>query len=150
MAPNEYSVSNSIVVQAPPHDVFEVLADPRKHPIIDGSGTVREGISGPERLQLDSRFGMQMRIVVGYHITNTVVEFEENRLIAWRHTAPARWRYELEPVGEAATRVTETFDYSRMPLPKLVALLGLPKRNQRGIDATLERLKAYVENGEAE
>ncbi|MDA3648745.1 SRPBCC family protein [Saccharopolyspora indica] len=143
MAQNEFSVSSSTVVNAPAEVVFAVLADPRKHSVIDGSGTVQGEISGPERLVLGSRFGMRMRKGIGYRITNTVVEYEENRLIAWRHAMPARWRYELEPEGEA-TRVTETFDYAAM-LPKLVARTGLPAQNLRSIEATLRRLKSHVE-----
>ncbi|RKT81939.1 Polyketide cyclase / dehydrase and lipid transport [Saccharopolyspora antimicrobica] len=144
MAQNEFSVSSSTVVNAPAEAVFAVLADPRKHSVIDGSGTVQGEISGPERLVLGSKFGMRMRRGIGYRITNTVVEYEENRLIAWRHMLPARWRYELEPEGDSATRVTETFDYAAM-LPKLVARTGLPGQNLRSIEATLQRLKSHVE-----
>ncbi|MEV6232459.1 SRPBCC family protein [Saccharopolyspora shandongensis] len=148
MAQNEFSVSSSVVVQAPPEAVFAVLADPRKHSVIDGSGTVQGEMSGPERLVLGSKFGMRMRRGVGYRITNTVVEYEENRLIAWRHMLPGRWRYELEPVGDSATKVTETYDFTAM-LPKLVARTGVPKQNQRSIEATLQRLKDHVEGEQA-
>jgi uncharacterized protein YndB with AHSA1/START domain len=34
-------VSSSIAVDAPPEVVFAILADPRQHPRIDGSGSVR-------------------------------------------------------------------------------------------------------------
>lgn len=148
MAHDDYSVSSSVTVEAKPEAVFDILADPRKHPVIDGSGTVREGIEGPERLQLGSRFGMRMRAGIGYRITNRVVEFEENRRIAWRHLAPFRWRYELEPAGESGTKVTETFDYSHGPLPRLVGKTGMPTRNRRSIEHTLRRLKSYVESGD--
>jgi hypothetical protein len=57
---------------------------------------------------------------------------------------PGRWRYELAPEGDSATRVTETYDYTAM-MPKLVAHNGFPEQNQRSIEATLQRLKAYVE-----
>ncbi|MEV0084407.1 SRPBCC family protein [Saccharopolyspora sp. NPDC050642] len=147
MAQNEFSVSSSVVVQAPPEAVFAVLADPRKHSVIDGSGTVRGEMSGPERLVLGSKFGMRMRKAVAYRVTNTVVEYEENRLIAWRNMLPGRWRYELEPVGDTATKVTETYDFTAM-LPKLTARTGLPKQNLRSIEATLQRLKDHLEDGE--
>ena len=48
---------------------------------------------------------------VPYLTKNTVVEYDEDRLIAWRHLGKHRWRYELEPV-EGGTKVTETFDWS--------------------------------------
>ncbi|MDA3629176.1 SRPBCC family protein [Saccharopolyspora oryzae] len=145
MGQNEFSVSSSVVVNAPAEAVFAVLADPRKHAVIDGSGTVQGEMSGPERLVLGSKFGMRMRRGIGYRITNTVVEYEENRRIAWRHVLPGRWRYELEPAGESATKVTETYDYAAM-LPKLIARTGLPKQNLRSIEATLQRLKSHLED----
>ncbi len=62
-----------------------------------------------------------MRIGVAYSTVSEVVEFEENRRIAWQtySTIPwlARrgggriWRYELEPV-EGCTLVRETWDIS--------------------------------------
>ncbi|MER6992098.1 hypothetical protein ABT337_24790 [Saccharopolyspora hirsuta] len=59
---------------------------------------------------------------------------------------PARWRYELEPEGDSATRVTETFDYAAMS-PELVARTGLPKQDLRSVEATLRRLESHVEDG---
>ncbi|GAA2803323.1 SRPBCC family protein [Saccharopolyspora taberi] len=147
MANSEHFVSSSVIVAATPEAIFEILSDPRKHPLIDGSGTVREGISGPDRLVLGSKFGMRMKIGLGYRIRNTVVEFEPNRLIAWKHFSPHRWRYRLEPV-EGGTRVTETFDYSRMPLPAIIGRSPMATNNLRAIKNTLHRLKSHVEGGE--
>ncbi|GAA4888388.1 SRPBCC family protein [Saccharopolyspora cebuensis] len=149
MVDTSYAVSGSVVVQASPADVFAVLTDPRLHPVIDGSGTVRGQIVGPERLQRGSRFGMRMKLGVGYRISNSVVEYEQDRLVAWKHFAPHRWRYELVE-RDGGTEVTETFDYSRFPLPGVFARTGIPERNRRSIDATLRRLKSYVENGPAD
>lgn len=142
---SERRVTRDIVVDAPPSAVFEVLADPRQHGQFDGSGTVRSAIRGPERLSLGDRFGMSMRLGVPYTISNEVVEFEQDRRIAWRHFGHHRWRYELEPVGEGSTKVTETFDWTTSRAPKVIELLGFPSSNARGIEATLPRLKAYVE-----
>ncbi|MDQ3112536.1 MAG: SRPBCC family protein, partial [Actinomycetota bacterium] len=85
-------------IDAEPAGVFDVLADPAKHPIIDGSGSVREVTSSAPRLALGATFGASMRIGVPYRVTNTVVEFEEDRQIAWRHFTGHRWRYVLTPV----------------------------------------------------
>ncbi|MCD2194110.1 SRPBCC family protein [Actinomycetospora endophytica] len=141
-------VSRDIVVDAPPSAVFAVLADPREHGRFDGSGTVRSAIAGPDRLSRGARFGMSMRLGVPYTINNEVVEFDEDRRIAWRHVGHHRWRYELEPVDEDSTRVTETFDWSTARVPKLLELLRYPATNARGIEATLPRLKAHVEGRE--
>ncbi len=135
------SVSRSAVVPAPPEEVFALLADPRRHAEVDGSGTVRSALRAPERLSLGARFGMRMRLGVPYAITSEVVEFEEDRRIAWRHLGHHVWRYELEEV-DGGTRVTETFDWGPARAPRVLELLGYPARNARSIEQTLERLVA--------
>jgi uncharacterized protein YndB with AHSA1/START domain len=134
---------DSRVIDATPEAIFDVLTDPSLHPVIDGSGTVRGARNGSERLRLGSRFSMNMRIGLPYVIRNTVVEYEENRRIAWAHLGGHRWRYELEPV-EGGTKVTETFDWSTARIPKLIELAGYPRRMEPAITSTLERLDAFV------
>lgn len=141
------TVSASTTIAAPPDVVFAILADPRQHPRIDGSGSVRNVIAGPDRLAKGDRFSVDMKLFgLPYKISNLVVEHEPDRRIAWRHFGGHRWRYELEPTP-GGTRVTETFDYSRYRgLSKaFVEVLGFPERNRRGIEATLERLKDAAE-----
>jgi uncharacterized protein YndB with AHSA1/START domain len=146
MAENVKSVSVERVINAPPEKIFDVLADPSEHPVIDGSGMVKD-TSGqqPARLSLGAKFGMSMRLGVAYAITNTVVEFEEGRRIAWRHIGGHRWRYELEPV-DGATRVRETYDWSTAMLGTrlYIVMTGWPKRAERAMTQTLERLEARV------
>ena len=133
------SVSRTTVVPASPQAVFDLLADPRRHADIDGSGTVKGRLRGPSRLSRGARFGMRMRLGVPYVITNTVVEFEEGRRIAWRHFGRHVWRWELAPVPEG-TRVTETFDWGPSLAPRAIEALGYPARNAQAIEATLARL----------
>ena len=111
-------ISESVEVDAQPAVVFAILADPGQHSRIDGSGSVQQLIKGPERLSKGARFGMDMKLFgMPYKIRNTVVEFEEDRRIAWRHFGGHRWRYVLEPTG-GGTTVTESFDYSQHPLSR--------------------------------
>jgi hypothetical protein len=141
-------ISESVDVDAPPEVVFAILSDPRQHARIDGSGSVRELVKGPDRLGKGATFGMDMKLFgLPYKIRNTVVEYDENRQIAWRHFGGHRWRYVLEPTG-AGTRVTESFDYSRYGLvPRLVVeLAGFPKRNREGIAGTLVKLREVAES----
>ena len=137
--------SASTVVAAPPSAVFAVIADPHRHPELDGSGTLRRAVSGPRRLELGSRFGMRMHWGLPYLVPNVVVEHEPDRLIAWRHPGRHRWRYELEPV-DGGTRVTETFDWSTSPVARLLERLRVPERNLRSIEATLPRLERMVDD----
>jgi uncharacterized protein YndB with AHSA1/START domain len=139
-------VTVSRVIPAPGQKIFNVLADPAQHPVIDGSGMVERPLPGnPERLSLGSKFGMGMRYGTRfpYRIKNTVVEFEEGRKIAWRHFGRHRWRYELEPTDDG-TRVTETFDYSTALSPRVIELLGYPRKHPKGMEETLERLARHV------
>jgi len=142
------SVSRGALVPATPAEVFELLADPRRHSEIDGSGTVKGvlvgPLRGPDRLSLGATFGMRMRLVAPYPIRNTVVEFEEGRRIAWRHLGRHVWRYTLEPVT-GGTRVTETFDWSHALSPKSLELSGFPARNTQAIEATLVRLREHFQ-----
>jgi hypothetical protein len=134
-------VSRTAHVPAPPSAIFDLLADPRRHAEIDGSGMVRGGISGPERLGYGDRFAMRMHLVVPYRITNTVVELSEDRRIAWRHFGRHIWRWSLEPDGDG-TAVTEEFDWSGALSPRALELAGYPARNAAAIEASLARLVA--------
>jgi len=137
------TVSVARVIKASPEDIFDVLADPSRHADFDGSGTVQGSRGESERLKLGSKFGMDMRMVVPYAMASTVVEFEENRLIAWAHFGKHRWRYELEPV-EGGTLVTETFDWSTSIAPWFIELVGYPAKHEVSIEKTLDRLNDLV------
>ncbi len=139
------------VIPAPAERIFDLLADPRRHREFDGSGTLRDAVGGPERLSAGAVFGMDMQVGGPYRMTNTVVEFEEGRRIAWQprpaQAALARviggrvWRYELIPVG-GGTLVRETWDIrsERVPWP-LVLLRAVTRRNMA---KTLERLEEQL------
>jgi polyketide cyclase/dehydrase/lipid transport protein len=136
-----YLISESATVRADAQKLFDIVADPAMHPRIDGSGSVQAvQPNGPERLSLGAKFGMNMKIGAPYKITNTVVEFEEGRRIAWRHFNGHIWRYLFEPDGNDATTVTEQWD-ARPVWNRFVLRLTFGKRNRAGIKATLQRLQ---------
>jgi hypothetical protein len=108
----ETAVSEVRIIPSPRQHLFDLLADPRMHPRIDGSGTVRSAtLRGPERLGPGVRFGMAMRMGLPYRTSNRVMEFEEGAVIAWAHFSRARWRWEFSDVA-GGTQVRETFDWS--------------------------------------
>jgi uncharacterized protein YndB with AHSA1/START domain len=142
------TVSARTTIAAPPAVVFAIVADPHQHPRLDGSGSVRAVVDGPARLDKGAVFHVALKLFgLPYKITNHVVEFEPDRRIAWRHFGGHRWRYELTPTDDGGTEVVETFDYSRYPWfgKAIIEGLGFPGRNQRGIEGTLQRLKAAAE-----
>lgn len=139
-------ISRSMVVQAEADRIFDLLADPRRHPDFDGSGSVRGAISGPPRLSLGAKFGMDMRLVVPYRVSSQVKEFDEGRRIAWAHIGGHRWRYELQPLADGSTRVTETFDATTARSARALKLMDAYNRNTKAIEETLPQLAALAES----
>ncbi len=138
-------VTRSAEVGAPAAEVFALVADPHRHGELDGSGTVKDTVRGPVRLEQGSRFSVGMKQYgVPYRITSTVTHLAESRVVEWRHPAGHRWRWELTELTPTSTRVTETFDYSGINgvQAKALELLGIPAKNAAGIEATLVKLQA--------
>ena len=149
-ADSAYLISRERLIPATADRIFEILATPALHSVIDGSGTVRgEQPDGPERLSLGARFGMDMRIGAPYKILNRVVEFEEGRRIAWRHFSAHVWRYTLESRGDA-TLVREEWDGRAVPWRVVFRLLGFTRRHPASIEATLRKLEDHVLQGRGE
>jgi hypothetical protein len=139
-----YLVTETRVIAADPQRLFDVVADPAMHPVIDGSGSVQATrVGNPPRLAMGAKFSMDMKLGANYKILNTVVEFDEPNVIAWRHFNGHIWRYRFEPV-EGGTLVTEQWDARHVPTRLGLVLMGFPARNRRGIKATLERLDELV------
>ncbi len=139
-------VSVERLIDAPAADIFAIVQSPAGHAAMDGSGTVRGALKGPEKLELGTKFGMDMRLGVPYRMSSVVKEFEQDRLIAWSHFGGHRWRFEFEEV-EGGTRVTETFDWSTSKFPPFIELVGYPKKHPVNMEKTLERLDQLVAEG---
>ncbi|HWF80876.1 MAG TPA: SRPBCC family protein [Streptosporangiaceae bacterium] len=138
-------ISRSAEVNSPADEIFAIIADPRRHRELDGSGTVLDLVNGPERLSAGAAFSVQMKQYgVPYRITSRVTEFADGRVLEWQHPLGHRWRWELTPLSEGATLVTETFDYSQLGAAKASGLkwFGSLKHNATGIETTLSRLQA--------
>jgi hypothetical protein len=150
-----YVLSVDRVIRAEPAAIFDVVSDASKHALIDGSGMVQGSAEqSPERLALGVTFGMGMKMVMmRYSTVNTVVEFEEDRRIAWqtgpkggwgRVVAGRIWRYELEPVDEG-TLVRESWDITPDHQRVLLKLGDIYSgKTRRDMERTLGRLDALV------
>jgi hypothetical protein len=141
----DQQVSTSRVIAAEPQALFDVVADPSLHHVIDGSGSVKGARGGSRKLALGDKFSTSMRIGVPYLITNKVVEYQEGRRIAWAHIGGWRWRYEFEPV-EDGTEVTETFDWSTSRAGFYIKMMNWAPKNLASMERTLSRLDAFVTN----
>ena len=135
MADDKYRpVAVSRRIRASAHDIFQVLADPGRHPELDGSGSLRGAGTTATITGEGDIFVMKMHFphLGDYEMNNHVVEYEPDRRIGWEPEAgrghpatdrgsskPARWghrwSYQLTPDGPDATIVTEVYDCSRAP-----------------------------------
>jgi uncharacterized protein YndB with AHSA1/START domain len=141
-------------IPAAPEAIFALLADPSRHHDIDGSGTVKDAKNAPERVKLGDKFGMAMKAGVPYSTHNVVIEFDDNRRIAWQHSTAgvvgsvvgqgATWRYELEPV-DGGTKVHETWDFSAVRgIKPLLRLARWRNGTRAGMEKTLENIEKLL------
>jgi uncharacterized protein YndB with AHSA1/START domain len=148
-------VSVDRVINAPAASLFAVVADATRHPEIDGSGQVVKAKDGAaHQLTMGSTFGMSMKMGVPYSMSNTVIEFEQDRRIAWqtvqsgalgRFIGGRIWRYEFEPV-DGGTKVTESWDISQ---DKQAFFLKHPKVGQHAAASMSKTLNRLAEIAEA-
>lgn len=142
------TVSATATVSASPAEVFDFLRRPENHAALSGDHTVQGVRTGPDRLGDGDRFGMKMKLFgVPYSVTSKVVEFEQDRQIAWCHAGKHRWRWELEDAGDGRTTVTETFDLRTAAFPPSLRLLGFPKRHLDNVKGSVENLVRHLAGG---
>jgi uncharacterized protein YndB with AHSA1/START domain len=133
-------VSAERLVAAHAGAVFELIADPAQQPRWDGNDKLDAADPGQRVRAVGDVF--RMRTTKGKVRENHVVEFEEGRRIAWLPAEPGEeppghlWRWELEPVDAGHTRVTHTYDWTR-----LIDEQRLPRARA----TTAERLMASVD-----
>jgi uncharacterized protein YndB with AHSA1/START domain len=150
------TVSVERVVKAPPGEIFALLADAGKHASFDGSDSVKHAMQASVPLSPGATFGMAMRgrketLFLPYRTTNTVIEYEPDRRIAWKTTAMGGlaggriWRYELTP-ADGGTLVRETWDVSQDRQKAMITRGAIPKQTEEGMRATLERIAGLVES----
>lgn len=111
-------VSADREVAAEASEIFELIAEPAQQPRWDGNDNLAEAPTGQRVRAVGDVF--IMHLTNGSVRENQVVEFEEGRRIAWLPSEPGReprghvWRWELEPLGGGRTRVTHTYDWTRL------------------------------------
>jgi hypothetical protein len=129
----EPSVAESRDINAPASRIFGILSNPALHPEVDGTGMLRAAVDDGVITKVGDVFYISMVHWDrgNYVMANLVVEFEQDRRIAW---APVQdsiekseyqsdvggrpqhlWGWQLEPLSEDRTHVTEFFDCSRSP-----------------------------------
>lgn len=148
--------STSIVVRstldAPADQLFAVLADPRRHVEIDGSGMLLPGADSHPITAAGQVFTMEMRYpsLGDYRTENHVVNYVAGRSIAWKTAregqAPAgvRWSWDLTPLDDRRTAVVHTYDWSQVTDPAVLARVSFPRVSGEAMQDTVRRLAAAV------
>jgi uncharacterized protein YndB with AHSA1/START domain len=141
-------VSATREIAAPADRIFELIADPSQQPRWDGNDNLAQAEPGQRVRGVGDVF--VMTLTRGSVRENHVVEFEEGRRIAWTPAEPGKrppghlWRWELDPIDDSRTRVTHTYDWTRLTdsnrLPR--ARATTPER----LSASLDRLATLVES----
>lgn len=140
-------VSASRDVAAGAAVIFQLIADPAQQPRWDGNDNLSEAPPGQRVRAVGDVF--TMTLTKGKVRENHVVEFAEDRVIAWRPAEPGQqpaghlWRWELEPIDGSRTRVTHTYDWTQ-----LTDASRIPRARATTADrlrASLDRLAALAE-----
>lgn len=129
--------------------IFELIADPSQQPRWDGNENLATAAAGQRVRSAGTVF--VMTLTTGGIRENHVVEFAEGRRIAWQPAEPGNnppghlWRWELEPLDDARTLVTHTYDWSELTDEKRF-------RRARAttvamLEESLDRLAALAEKG---
>lgn len=139
-------VSASREIAAPAEKLFELLASPAGQISIDGNDNLAKTDESQRVRAVGEVFTMEL--TNGESRENYVVEFEEGRLIAWLPAPTGEqprghlWRWELEPLNAGSTKVTHTYDWTRLEdetrFPRALAT------NEHYLQNSLEALEQFA------
>jgi Polyketide cyclase / dehydrase and lipid transport len=139
-------------VAAPAAAVFAIVADPAGHVAIDGSGMLEAAPGARLLTTVGDTFEIAMDreplgdLPIGkYEVRNTVTRIEPDRLVEWsvgnddRASFGYVWGWELTPVSNTETDVTNYFDWSGLS-EKRKATASLPLIPLTTIERSVENL----------
>lgn len=150
--PHDKLVTTEVTIDAPAAAIFELIADPSQQPLWDGNDNLVSADPGQRVHASGEVFVMHIN---GSEVReNHVVEFEENRLIAWRPAAPSRapfgqlWRWELTPIDAGHTLVRHSYDWSGLPASEKGRRARAARTTPENLEASLMRLKELAEKND--
>ncbi len=145
--------SASITINQPPAEVWAAVADITR--MGDWSpeciaGRWVGGATGPAvgaKFEGDNVAKLAGRTVKAWTTTSEVTACEPGTTFEFVAEGYTTWRYTFEPAGVDATTVTETFTYTNKGFQGFVYeyLLMRPRMMRKGMQRTLERVKAALE-----
>ena len=152
----------SIVIAAAPEQVYALVSDVTRMPEFSPELLECQWLDGATQAAVGVRFSARNKVTRGPSWVNkpVITALEPGRAISWARTEPfggtVEWSYRFEPT-EGGTRVSESYRVTK-PISRIGWLLigtmsaTKDRRGQlrTGMHATLERLKAAVENKPAQ
>jgi hypothetical protein len=151
--------SAEIVIDAAPEQVYDLVADVTRTPEFSPEVVAVRWLDGATGPAVGARFEAVNRSTTSgrrWRNRPVVVVADRGREFAFRRTEPFSgtvvWRYRLAPV-EGGTRVVESYEFERpvsrigwFVIEKLFKDVDRRGALQRGMRATLERLRATAES----
>jgi len=141
-------VSASREIAASADQIFELIADPAQQPRWGGNDNLANAEGGQRVRAIGDVF--TMTLLNGAVRENHIVEFVEGRRIAWNPSPEGEpppghlWRWELEPLGDARTRVTHTYDWTNLTDKQRFATARSMTSDK--LQASLDRLAELAEH----
>ncbi|HLM16996.1 MAG TPA: SRPBCC family protein [Acidimicrobiia bacterium] len=143
-------------VAAPAAALFAIVADPAGHVAIDGSGMLEAAPDARPLTAVGDTFAIAMDreplgdLPIGkYQVRNTVTRLEPDRLVEWtvgnadRASFGYAWGWELTPVSDTETDVTNYFDWSGLSEERKAAAM-LPLIPVTTIERSVENLERFA------
>lgn len=140
----------SRIVEAPVERVFALLADPDRHPDLDGSGTLRASRTHTVITEVGDVFIMDLHSedIGDYQSQCVVTTYVRDRALGWspgpvdRDPFGHTFTFTLEPDGNDHTLVTQTYDWSAVADEQLRAMM--PRVSREDLTRSLDLLAAAL------
>lgn len=143
-------ITVSRTVEAPVGEVFDFLTLPENHVTLDGSGFIRSVEHGDRIQEVGQVFTMNMEgdhMGGEYKTDNHVTAVARNAAVGWQ-TAPAgtepkgwEWMWELEQVDATSTKVTLTYDWSKITDKEFLKKISFPLVSESDLEQSLAKLE---------
>ena len=114
----ERIIAASRAISASAERIFELIADPARHPDWDGNDNLASSAPGQRVHRVGDVFKTTLN--GGAVRENHIVEFIEGSQIAWLPAEPRKqppghlWRFQLDQVNNTLTKVTHTYDWTAL------------------------------------
>lgn len=140
----------SRTVEAPVERVFALLADPDRHPDLDGSGMLRASRTHTVLTEVGDVFIMDLHAgdLGIYQSQSVVTSYVRDRALGWspgpvdREPFGHTFTFTLDPDGDDHTLVTLTYDWSAVADEQLLAMM--PRVSREDLTRSLDRLDAAL------